>query len=282
MKFKFLYLGNKTLEEDKNNAFRVLNCEEDLSEEIEKKDCFNDGDINWESRICFNRNGQFVDFLGVSYGQFINKIRYEINSFEKYIYNKSNNEEFNVVFLDLLNEANYVYEKELTALIDEIEEKIEVGCLNKTLFLIADGELFNHIKNLGNKIESKMVKINGGEETLNCIIETLVDFISYSELIYSKSSFENKFGEISVMLGEAKGENYSGEIIMSILSRLSLVQSDSFFELILLSADNLNLEDVALIEDALREYMPFNSELIIKQLTNKVLGEKITFMLFSK
>lgn len=282
MKFKFLYLGNKTLEEDKNNAFRVLNCEEDLSEEIEKKDCFNDGDINGESRICFNRNGQFVDFLGVSYGQFINKIRYEINSFEKYIYNKSNNEEFNVVFLDLLNEANYVYEKELTALIDEIEEKIEVGCLNKTLFLIADGELFNHIKNVGNKIESKMVKINGGEETLNCIIETLVDFISYSELIYSKSSFENKFGEISVMLGEAKGENYSGEIIMSILSRLSLVQSDSFFELILLSADNLNLEDVALIEDALREYMPFNSELIIKQLTNKVLGEKITFMLFSK
>ena len=46
--------------------------------------------------------------------------------------------------------------------------------------------------------------------------------------------------------------------------------------------EEINLNEIALIEDALKEYISLDSRLIIKQLTRDFFDDEVRYILFSK
>ena len=56
----------------------------------------------------------------------------------------------------------------------------------------------------------------------------------------------------------------------------------NLFKLILMSKEGVNLNEIALIEDALKEYISLDSKLIIKQLTKDFFNDEVRYILLSK
>ncbi len=69
---------------------------------------------------------------------------------------------------------------------------------------------------------------------------------------------------------------------MRILGEFSKIQRDNLFKLILMRKEEINLNEIALIEDALKEYISLDSRLIIKQLTRDFFDDEVRYILFSK
>ncbi|MDU2658599.1 MAG: hypothetical protein E7C60_12000, partial [Clostridium perfringens] len=118
---------------------------------------------------------------------------------------------------------------------------------------------------------------------LNEFIHILIDFLLLKDDLGDKwSEYRKKIANSKLTLGKVKGDDFSGEVIMRILGEFSKIQRDNLFKLILMSKEGINLNEIALIEDALKEYISLDSKLIIKQLTKDFFNDEVRYILLSK
>lgn len=273
MKFKFLYLGNEKIF-NKNNIFNVFNCE------YNKKSYVNDykKNILIGDKSYFNINNDIVSFLGKSYDEFF--VRESNNLLDEYILGRELEQEFNIVIFDKIDEGKESYRVKLIKLLSLIESSLKSRSMNRVVFFIRDKEIIYILNGRKSCLNDKVIFLRNKEINLGLLIECVLEFLEESNCKNSRST--KKYLGSSLFFGEANNENYSGEIIMKILESFSEIQNDTSFELTLSGHNDMNLEEISLIEDAISEYIPMNSTLIIRQLTNKVLVDKVKFHLISK
>lgn len=85
-----------------------------------------------------------------------------------------------------------------------------------------------------------------------------------------------------ILTGKQKGENAIGNIVLQILKDFTYFQHSEELELYLYVNKKLNIQEIAYIEDPLREYLMNNVIFKIHQIENKDLDDKIIFSLLGK
>lgn len=294
MKFSFFYIGDKTLSHREEGLLRVLNCENhSLRNSIfENKKIYNSNlekVVNEEEnfkRVCLNKKGDVIDFFSLETKSFINRCLDEKFSFkELFKLNKGikKKEEINIIFFDLLNRGSDIPKESMQLFLNRLTELFKEVSSEKVLIIFNEEVVFNRIIEFNSGIEEISLLLNNYDVDLKDFVHSFVDFISLKNDLYEKwFLYRKELAKCKLTLGKGKGENFSGDIILKILSDFSKIQGDNLFKLILVSNDYINLNEISLIEDALKNYIPLSSKLIIKQLTNEFLNNEVRFLLFSK
>ena len=294
MKFRFLYLGDKTLSHREEGLLRVFNCENhSLRNSIfEHKKIYNSNlekVVNEEEnfkRVCLNKKGDVIDFFSLETKSFINRCLDEKFSFkELFKLNKGikKKEEINIIFFDLLNRGSDIPKESMKLFFNRLNELFKEVSSEKVLIIFNEEVVFNRIIEFNSGIEEISLLLNNYDVDLKDFVHSFVDFISLKNDLYEKwFLYRKELAKCKLILGKGKGENFSGDIILKILSDFSKIQRDNLFKLILMSNNYINLNEISLIEDALKDYIPLSSKLIIKQLTNEFLNNEVRFLLFSK
>ncbi len=164
--------------------------------------------------------------------------------------------------------------------LDEISEDIN---WDKILIVFNEELIFNKVINIDSRFRECSLILNNYDVNLNEFIHILIDFLLLKDDLGDKwSEYKAKIANSKLTLGKVKGEDFSGEVIMRILGEFSKIQRDNLFKLILMSREGINLNEIALIEDALKEYISLDSKLIIKQLTKDFFDDEVRYILFSK
>ncbi|HHD2753357.1 TPA: hypothetical protein ACOTG0_002167 [Clostridium perfringens] len=290
MKFRFLYLGDKTLSHREEGLLRVFNCENHSfgNSIFEHKKIYNsnlekvDNDEENFKRVCLNKKGVVIDFFSLETKNFINRCLNENFSF-KDLFKFKKKKEINIIFFDSLNRGSDIPKESMKLFLNRLNELFKEVSSEKVLIIFNEEGVFNRIIEFNSEIEEISLLLNNYDVDLKEFVHSFVDFISLKNDLYDKwFLYRKELAKCKLTLGKGKGENFSGDIILKILSGFSKIQGDNLFKLILMSNNYINLNEISLIEDALKDYIPLSSKLIIKQLTNEFLNNEVRFLLFSK
>lgn len=293
MKFRFLYVGDKILSHREEGLFRVLNCEEyslnkkvlDYKEICNRKKYKNGFSEEKFNRIYLSKRGSVINFYSLGSKEFNETYLNDTNRFKDLLdLNKnSENEEIKIIFFDLLNKEANKDQLFITSFMNKLGEISKDINWDRILIIFNEEIIFNKITNIDSRFRKCSLVLNNYDVNLNEFIHILIDFLLLKDDLVDKwSEYRKKIANSKLTLGKVKGEDFSGEVIMRILGEFSKIQRDNLFKLILMSKEGVNLNEIALIEDALKEYISLDSKLIIKQLTKDFFNDEVRYILISK
>ncbi|MCI2779478.1 hypothetical protein ACQR22_10295 [Clostridium perfringens] len=293
MKFRFLYVGDKILSHREEGIFRVLNCEEyslnkkvlDYKEIYKRKKYKNGFSEEKFNRIYLSKRGSVINFYSLGSKEFNETYLNHTNRFKDLLdLNKnSENEEIKIIFFDLFNNEENKDQLFINSFMNKLDEISEDINWDKILIIFNEEIIFNKAINIDSRFRECSLILNNYDVNLNEFIHILIDFLLLKDDLGDKwSEYRKKIANSKLTLGKVKGEDFSGEVIMRILGEFSKIQRDNLFKLILMSREGVNLNEISLIEDALKEYISLDSKLIIKQLTKDFFDDEVRYILFSK
>lgn len=293
MKFRFLYVGDKILSHREEGLFRVLNCEEyslnkkvldykEICNRKKYKNGFNEEKFN---RIYLSKRGSVINFYSLGSKEFNEAYLNDTNRFKDiFDLNKNGeNEEIKIIFFDFFNKDANNDQLFITSFMNKLGEISKDINWDKILIIFNEEIIFNKITNIDSRFRECSLVLNNYDVNLNEFIHILIDFLLLKDDLGDKwTEYRKKIANSKLTLGKVKGEDFSGEVIMRILGEFSKIQKDNLFKLILMSKEGINLNEIALIEDALKEYISLDSKLIIKQLTKDFFNDEVRYILLSK
>ncbi|MGU8275857.1 hypothetical protein ACV3TS_05715 [Clostridium perfringens] len=293
MKFRFLYVGDKILSHREEGLFRVLNCEEyslnkkvlDYKEICNRKKYKNGFSEEKFNRIYLSKRGSVINFYSLGSKEFNETYLNDTNRFKDLLdLNKNGeNEEIKIIFFDLFNKDANKDQLFITSFMNKLGEISKGINWDKILIIFNEEIIFNKITNIDSRFRECSLVLNNYDVNLNEFIHILIDFLLLKDDLGDKwSEYRKKIANSKLTLGKVKGDDFSGEVIMRILGEFSKIQRDNLFKLILMSKEGINLNEIALIEDALKEYISLDSKLIIKQLTKDFFNDEVRYILISK
>lgn len=293
MKFRFLYVGDKILSHREEGLFRVLNCEEyslnkkvlDYKEICNRKKYKNGFSEEKFNRIYLSKRGSVINFYSLGSKEFNETYLNDTNRFKDLLdLNKnSENEEIKIIFFDLFNKDANKDQLFISSFMNKLGEISKDINWDKILIIFNEEIIFNKITNIDSRFRECSLVLNNYDVNLNEFIHILIDFLLLKDDLGDKwTEYRKKIANSKLTLGKVKGEDFSGEVIMRILGEFSKIQRDNLFKLILMSKERINLNEIALIEDALKEYISLDSKLIIKQLTKDFFNDEVRYILLSK
>lgn len=293
MKFRFLYVGDKILSHREEGLFRVLNCEEyslnkkvlDYKEICNRKKYKNGFSEEKFNRIYLSKRGSVINFYSLGSKEFNETYLNDTNRFKDLLdLNKNGeDEEIKIIFFDLFNKDANKDQLFITSFMNKLGEILKDINWDKILIIFNEEIIFNKITNIDSRFRECSLVLNNYDVNLNEFIHILIDFLLLKDDLVDKwSEYRKKIANSKLTLGKVKGEDFSGEVIMRILGEFSKIQRDNLFKLILMSKEGVNLNEIALIEDALKEYISLDSKLIIKQLTKDFFNDEVRYILLSK
>ncbi|MDK0864112.1 hypothetical protein P5F16_10385 [Clostridium perfringens] len=293
MKFRFLYVGDKILSHREEGIFRVLNCEEyslnkkvlDYKEIYKRKKYKNGFSEEKFNRIYLSKRGSTINFYSLGSKEFNEIYLNDINRFKDLLdLNKNNeNEEIKIIFFDLFNKEENKDKLFINSFMNKLDEISEDINWDKILIIFNEEIIFNKVINIDSRFRECSLILNNYDVNLNEFIHILIDFLLLKDDLGDKwSEYRAKIANSKLTIGKVKGKDFSGEVIMRILGEFSKIQRDNLFKLILMSREWINLNEIAFIEDALKEYISLDSKLIIKQLTKDFFDNEVRYILFSK
>ncbi|EOU2127211.1 hypothetical protein QTH47_09875 [Clostridium perfringens] len=293
MKFRFLYVGDKILSHREEGLFRVLNCEEyslnkkvlDYKEICNRKKYKNGFSEEKFNRIYLSKRGSVINFYSLGSKEFNETYLNDTNRFKDLLdLNKnSENEEIKIIFFDLFNKDANKDQLFISSFMNKLGEISKDINWDKILIIFNEEIIFNKITNIDSRFRECSLVLNNYDVNLNEFIHILIDFLLLKDDLGDKwTEYRKKIANSKLTLGKVKGEDFSGEVIMRILGEFSKIQRDNLFKLILMSKEGINLNEIALIEDALKEYISLDSKLIIKQLTKDFFNDEVRYILLSK
>ena len=293
MKFRFLYVGDKILSHREEGLFRVLNCEEyslnkkvlDYKEICNRKKYKNGFSEEKFNRIYLSKRGSVINFYSLESKEFSETYLNDINRFKDLLdLNKnSENEEIKIIFFDLFNKDANKDQLFITSFMNKLGEISKDINWDNILIIFNEEIIFNKVTDINSRFRECSLVLNNYDVNLNEFIHILIDFLLLRNDLGDKwAEYRKKIANSKLTLGKGKGENFSGEVIMRILGEFSKIQRDNLFKLILMRKEEINLNEIALIEDALKEYISLDSRLIIKQLTRDFFDDEVRYILFSK
>lgn len=293
MKFRFLYVGDKILSHREEGLFRVLNCEEyslnkkvldykEICNRKKYKNGFNEEKFN---RIYLSKRGSVINFYSLGSKEFNEAYLNDTNRFKDiFDLNKNGeNEEIKIIFFDFFNKDANNDQLFITSFMNKLGEISKDINWDKILIIFNEEIIFNKITNIDSRFRECSLVLNNYDVNLNEFIHILIDFLLLKDDLGDKwSEYRKKIANSKLTLGKVNGDDFSGEVIMRILGEFSKIQRDNLFKLILMSKEGINLNEIALIEDALKEYISLDSKLIIKQLTKDFFNDEVRYILLSK
>ncbi|MFH5919673.1 hypothetical protein [Clostridium perfringens] len=293
MKFRFLYVGDKILSHREEGLFRVLNCEEyslnkkvlDYKEICNRKKYKNGFSEEKFNRIYLSKRGSVINFYSLGSKEFNETYLNDTNRFKDLLdLNKnSENEEIKIIFFDLFNKDANKDQLFITSFMNKLGEILKYINWDKILIIFNEEIIFNKVTNIDSRFRECSLVLNNYDVNLNEFIHILIDFLLLKDDLGDKwTEYRKKIANSKLTLGKVKGDDFSGEVIMRILGEFSKIQRDNLFKLILMSKEGINLNEIALIEDALKEYISLDSKLIIKQLTKDFFNDEVRYILISK
>lgn len=293
MKFRFLYVGDKILSHREEGLFRVLNCEEyslnkkvlDYKEICNRKKYKNGFSEEKFNRIYLSKRGSIINFYSLRSKEFNETYLNDTNRFKDLLdLNKnSENEEIKIIFFDFFNKDTNNDQLFITSFMNKLGEISKDINWDKILIIFNEEIIFNKITNIDSRFRECSLVLNNYDVNLNEFIHILIDFLLLKDDLGDKwTEYRKKIANSKLTLGKVKGEDFSGDVIMRILGEFSKIQRDNLFKLILMSKEGINLNEIALIEDALKEYISLDSKLIIKQLTKDFFNDEVRYILLSK
>ncbi|MDK0574665.1 hypothetical protein P6P35_12285 [Clostridium perfringens] len=293
MKFRFLYVGDKILSHREEGIFRVLNCEEyslnkkvlDYKEICNRKKYKNGFSEEKFNRIYLSKRDSLINFYSLGSKEFNEAYLNDTNRFKDLLdLNKNGeNEEIKIIFFDLFNKDANKDQLFITSFMNKLGEISKDINWDKILIIFNEEIIFNKITNIDSRFRECSLVLNNYDVNLNEFIHILIDFLLLKDDLGDKwSEYRKKIANSKLTLGKVKGDDFSGEVIMRILGEFSKIQRDNLFKLILMSKEGINLNEIALIEDALKEYISLDSKLIIKQLTKDFFNDEVRYILLSK
>lgn len=293
MKFRFLYVGDKILSHREEGLFRVLNCEEyslnkkvlDYKEICNRKKYKNGFSEEKFNRIYLSKRDSLINFYSLGSKEFNETYLNDTNRFKDLLdLNKNGeNEEIKIIFFDLFNKDANKDELFITSFMNKLDEISKDINWDKILIIFNEEIIFNKVTNIDSRFRECSLVLNNYDVNLNEFIHILIDFLLLKDDLGDKwTEYRKKIANSKLTLGKVKGEDFSGEVIMRILGEFSKIQRDNLFKLILMSKEGINLNEIALIEDALKEYISLDSKLIIKQLTKDFFNDEVRYILLSK
>lgn len=293
MKFRFLYVGDKILSHREEGLFRVLNCEEyslnkkvlDYKEICNRKKYKNGFSEEKFNRIYLSKRDSLINFYSLGSKEFNETYLNDTNRFKDLLdLNKnSENEEIKIIFFDFFNKDANNDQLFITSFMNKLGEILKDINWDKILIIFNEEIIFNKITNIDSRFRECSLVLNNYDVNLNEFIHILIDFLLLKDDLGDKwTEYRKKIANSKLTLGKVKGEDFSGEVIMRILGEFSKIQRDNLFKLILMSKEGINLNEIALIEDALKEYISLDSKLIIKQLTKDFFNDEVRYILLSK
>ncbi|MDM0959000.1 hypothetical protein QTI86_13510 [Clostridium perfringens] len=293
MKFRFLYVGDKILSHREEGLFRVLNCEEyslnkkvlDYKEICNRKKYKNGFSEEKFNRIYLSKRGSVINFYSLGSKEFNETYLNDTNRFKDLLdLNKNGeDEEIKIIFFDLFNKDANKDQLFITSFMNKLGEILKDINWDKILIIFNEEIIFNKITNIDSRFRECSLVLNNYDVNLNEFIHILIDFLLLKDDLGDKwTEYRKKIANSKLTLGKVKGEDFSGEVIMRILGEFSKIQKDNLFKLILMSKEGINLNEIALIEDALKEYISLDSKLIIKQLTKDFFNDEVRYILLSK
>ena len=293
MKFRFLYVGDKILSHREEGLFRVLNCEEyslnkkvlDYKEICNRKKYKNGFSEEKFNRIYLSKRGSVINFYSLGSKEFNETYLNDTNRFKDLLdLNKNGeNEEIKIIFFDLFNKDANKDQLFITSFMNKLGEILKYINWDKILIIFNEEIIFNKVTNIDSRFRECSLVLNNYDVNLNEFIHILIDFLLLKDDLGDKwSEYRKKIANSKLTLGKVKGDDFSGEVIMRILGEFSKIQRDNLFKLILMSKEGINLNEIALIEDALKEYISLDSKLIIKQLTKDFFNDEVRYILLSK
>ena len=191
--------------------------------------------------------------------------------------------EIKIIFFDLFNKDVNNDRLFITSFMNKLGEISKDINWDKILIIFNEEIIFNKITNIDSRFRECSLVLNNYDVNLNEFIHILIDFLLLKDDLGDKwSEYRKKIANSKLTLGKVKGDDFSGEVIMRILGEFSKIQRDNLFKLILMSKEGINLNEIALIEDALKEYISLDSKLIIKQLTKDFFNDEVRYILLSK
>lgn len=293
MKFRFLYVGDKILSHREEGLFRVLNCEEyslnkkvlDYKEICNRKKYKNGFSEEKFNRIYLSKRDSLINFYSLGSKEFNEAYLNDTNRFKDLLdLNKNGeNEEIKIIFFDFFNKDANNDQLFITSFMNKLGEISKDINWDKILIIFNEEIIFNKITNIDSRFRECSLVLNNYDVNLNEFIHILIDFLLLKDDLGDKwSEYRKKIANSKLTLGKVKGDDFSGEVIMRILGEFSKIQRDNLFKLILMSKEGINLNEIALIEDALKEYISLDSKLIIKQLTKDFFNDEVRYILLSK
>ncbi|XZK06547.1 hypothetical protein ACSXBX_12075 [Clostridium perfringens] len=293
MKFRFLYVGDKILSHREEGLFRVLNCEEyslnkkvlDYKEICNRKKYKNGFSEEKFNRIYLSKRVSVINFYSLGSKEFNETYLNDTNRFKDLLdLNKNGeNEEIKIIFFDLFNKDANKDQLFISSFMNKLGEISKDINWDKILIIFNEEIIFNKITNIDSRFRECSLVLNNYDVNLNEFIHILIDFLLLKDDLGDKwTEYRKKIANSKLTLGKVKGEDFSGEVIMRILGEFSKIQRDNLFKLILMSKEGINLNEIALIEDALKEYISLDSKLIIKQLTKDFFNDEVRYILLSK
>ncbi|HAT4256070.1 MAG: hypothetical protein ACLRYN_01135 [Clostridium perfringens] len=293
MKFRFLYVGDKILSHREEGLFRVLNCEEyslnkkvlDYKEICNRKKYKNGFSEEKFNRIYLSKRGSVINFYSLGSKEFNETYLNDTNRFKDLLdLNKNGeNEEIKIIFFDLFNKDANKDQLFITSFMNKLDEISKDINWDKILIIFNEEIIFNKVTNIDSRFRECSLVLNNYDVNLNEFIHILIDFLLLKDDLGDKwTEYRKKIANSKLTLGKVKGDDFSGEVIMRILGEFSKIQRDNLFKLILMSKEGINLNEIALIEDALKEYISLDSKLIIKQLTKDFFNDEVRYILLSK
>lgn len=293
MKFRFLYVGDKILSHREEGLFRVLNCEEyslnkkvlDYKEICNRKKYKNGFSEEKFNRIYLSKRGSVINFYSLGSKEFNEAYLNDTNRFKDiFDLNKnSENEEIKIIFFDFFNKDANNDQLFITSFMNKLGEISKDINWDKILIIFNEEIIFNKVTNIDSRFRKCSLVLNNYDVNLNEFIHILIDFLLLKDDLGDKwSEYRKKIANSKLTLGKVKGDDFSGEVIMRILGEFSKIQRDNLFKLILMSKEGINLNEIALIEDVLKEYISLDSKLIIKQLTKDFFNDEVRYILLSK
>ena len=293
MKFRFLYVGDKILSHREEGLFRVLNCEEyslnkkvlDYKEICNRKKYKNGFSEEKFNRIYLSKRGSVINFYSLGSKEFNETYLNDTNRFKDLLgLNKnSENEEIKIIFFDFFNKDANNDQLFITSFMNKLGGISKDINWDKILIIFNEEIIFNKITNIDSRFRECSLVLNNYDVNLNEFIHILIDFLLLKDDLGDKwTEYRKKIANSKLTLGKVKGDDFSGEVIMRILGEFSKIQRDNLFKLILMSKEGINLNEIALIEDALKEYISLDSKLIIKQLTKDFFNDEVRYILLSK
>lgn len=293
MKFRFLYVGDKILSHREEGIFRVLNCEEyslnkkvlDYKEICNRKKYKNGFSEEKFNRIYLSKRGSIINFYSLGSKEFNETYLNDTNRFKDLLdLNKnSENEEIKIIFFDLFNKDANNDQLFITSFMNKLDEISKDINWDKILIIFNEEIIFNKVTDIDSRFRECSLVLNNYDVNLNEFIHILIDFLLLKDDLGDKwTEYRKKIANSKLTLGKVKEEDFSGDVIMRILGEFSKIQRDNLFKLILMSKEGINLNEIALIEDALKEYISLDSKLIIKQLTKDFFYDEVRYILLSK
>ncbi|MDT7984963.1 hypothetical protein ACV3ON_10715 [Clostridium perfringens] len=293
MKFRFLYVGDKILSHREEGLFRVLNCEEyslnkkvlDYKEICNRKKYKNGFSEEKFNRIYLSKRGSVINFYSLGSKEFNETYLNDTNRFKDLLdLNKNGeNEEIKIIFFDLFNKDANKDQLFISSFMNKLGEILKYINWDKILIIFNEEIIFNKVTNIDSRFRECSLVLNNYDVNLNEFIHILIDFLLLKDDLGDKwTEYRKKIANSKLTLGKVKGEDFSGDVIMRILGEFSKIQRDNLFKLILMSKEGINLNEIALIEDALKEYISLDSKLIIKQLTKDFFNDEVRYILLSK